>query len=34
VYIVSFCGRTVSWRNHQFRIDPGGRLRVEGDKPV
>jgi ceramide glucosyltransferase len=34
VYIVSFCGRSVLWRNHQFRIDPGGQLRVEGDKPV
>lgn len=34
VYIVSFCGRSVSWRNHQFRIGPGGQLRVEGDKPV
>ena len=34
VYVASFCGRSVSWRNHRFRIDPGGRIRVEGDKPV
>jgi ceramide glucosyltransferase len=34
VFVASFCGRSVLWRDHQFRIDPGGRLRVEGDKPV
>jgi ceramide glucosyltransferase len=34
VFVASFCGRSVLWRNHQFRVEPGGRLRVEGDKPV
>jgi len=34
VFVGSFCGRSVLWRNQQFRVEPGGRLRVEGDKPV
>jgi ceramide glucosyltransferase len=34
VFVASFCGRSVLWRNHQFRIDPSGRMRVGGDKPV
>jgi ceramide glucosyltransferase len=34
VFIGSFCGRSVLWRNQAFRVEPGGRLRVEGDKPV
>lgn len=34
VFVASFCGRSVLWRNQQFRVEPSGRLRVEGDKPV
>ena len=26
VFIASFCGRSVSWRDHLFRIEPGGRI--------
>lgn len=29
VFIVSFCGRSVSWRDQIFRVEPGGRMRVE-----
>jgi ceramide glucosyltransferase len=28
VFVASFCGRSVLWRNQQFRLEPGGRLRV------
>jgi ceramide glucosyltransferase len=31
VFVASFCGRTVSWRDHLFRIEPGGRIVVERD---
>jgi hypothetical protein len=24
----------VSWRDRVFRVEPGGRMRLEGDKPV
>lgn len=34
VFIGSFCGRNVSWRDQIFRVEPSGRMRVEGDKPV
>ena len=34
VFLGSFCGRSVSWRNQLLRVDPGGRMRVEGDRPV
>ena len=34
VFVGSFCGRSVSWRNQFFRVEPGGRMSVEGDKPV
>jgi ceramide glucosyltransferase len=34
VFVGSFCGRSVQWRDSAFRIEAGGRLRVEGDKPV
>jgi ceramide glucosyltransferase len=26
VFIASFCGRNVSWRDHLFRIEPSGRI--------
>jgi ceramide glucosyltransferase len=34
VFLGSFCGRSVAWRDHMFRVEPSGRMRVEGDKPV
>ncbi len=35
VFLGSFCGRNVSWRDQLFRVEPSGRMmRVEGDKPV
>lgn len=34
VFLASFCGRSVLWRNQLFRVEAGGQLRVEGDKPV
>jgi ceramide glucosyltransferase len=32
VFVSSFCVRSVSWRNQLFRVEPNGRMRVEGDK--
>ena len=34
VFLGSFCGRSVSWRNQLFRVEPGGQMSLEGDKPV
>lgn len=34
VFVASFCGRSVLWRDQLFRVEAGGRLRIEGDKPV
>jgi ceramide glucosyltransferase len=34
VFLASFWVRSVSWRNQLFRIEPNGRMRVEGDKPA
>jgi ceramide glucosyltransferase len=34
VFVGSFCGRSVLWRDQLFRVEPGGRMTVEGDKPV
>lgn len=34
VFLGSFCGRSVLWRDQLFRVEPGGRMSVEGDKPV
>lgn len=34
VFLSSFCGRNVLWRDQLFRVGPRGRLTVEGDKPV
>ena len=34
VFIGSFCGRSVLWRDQLFRVGPGGRMTLEGDKPV
>jgi ceramide glucosyltransferase len=34
VFVGSFCGRNVSWRDQFLRVEPGGRVRLEGDKPV
>lgn len=32
VFIGSFCGRNVSWSDQLFRIEPGGRIIVDGDR--
>jgi ceramide glucosyltransferase len=34
VFLGSFCGRNVSWRDQFLRVEPGGRMRLEEDKPV
>jgi ceramide glucosyltransferase len=34
VFLGSFCGRSVLWRDQLFRVEPGGRLTVGGDKAV
>jgi ceramide glucosyltransferase len=34
VFIASFCGRSVSWRDRVFQVDGGGRMTAERDKPV
>jgi len=34
VFLGSFCGRSVLWRDQLFRVEPGGRMTVEGDKSV
>ena len=34
VFVGSFCGRSVLWRDQLFRVEPGGRLTAGGDKPV
>jgi ceramide glucosyltransferase len=31
VFIGSFCGRSVSWRDQLFHIEPSGRIIVDGD---
>jgi hypothetical protein len=32
VFVASFFGRTVSWRDQLFHVDANGRMTVEGDK--
>jgi ceramide glucosyltransferase len=32
VFLGSFCGRSVLWRDQLFRVEPSGRMRLEGDK--
>jgi ceramide glucosyltransferase len=31
VFLASFCGRSVSWRDQLFRVEPSGRISIEGD---
>ena len=31
VFAASFCGRSVLWRGQLFRVEPSGRMSVEGD---
>ena len=31
VFVGSFCGRSVLWRDQPFRVEPGGRMTVEGE---
>ena len=33
VFVASFCGRSVFWRDQAFRVEPSGRMTAEGDKP-
>lgn len=33
VLILSFCGTSVTWRNHKFRVEPDGQLTIDGDLP-
>jgi ceramide glucosyltransferase len=32
VFVASFVGRTVFWRDQHFRVEPRGRMTVDGDK--
>ncbi|HEY1258076.1 MAG TPA: bacteriohopanetetrol glucosamine biosynthesis glycosyltransferase HpnI [Stellaceae bacterium] len=32
VFVASFFGRTVFWRDQHFRVEPSGRMTVDGDK--
>jgi ceramide glucosyltransferase len=32
VFIASFWGRSVAWRDRSFRVDPEGRMSAEGDR--
>lgn len=34
VFLGSFCGRSVRWRDQLLRVAPSGRMSVEGDKPA
>ena len=34
VFIGSFCGRSVAWRDQLFRVDAGGRMSADGDRPT
>lgn len=34
VFLASFCGRSVSWRDQLFRVAPGGQMSLKGDKPA
>jgi ceramide glucosyltransferase len=34
VFLSSFFGRNVFWRDQLFRVEPSGEMSVEGDKPV
>jgi ceramide glucosyltransferase len=32
VFVASFCGRRIVWRDQLFRVDASGRMTIEGDK--
>ena len=34
VFVASFFGRSVFWRDQHFRVEPSGRMRVDGEKPL
>jgi ceramide glucosyltransferase len=34
VFLGSFCGRSVQWRNQLFQVAPSGRMSLGGDKPA
>jgi ceramide glucosyltransferase len=31
VFVASFCGSRIAWRDHRFRLGPDGRLTLSGD---
>lgn len=34
VFLASFLGRNVAWRDHRFRVGASGRMTVDGESPV
>jgi len=34
IFVGSFCGRSVLWRDQLFRVEPSGRMSLEGDKLI
>jgi ceramide glucosyltransferase len=34
VFVASFLGRSVAWRDRRFRVGPSGRLTIDGESPV
>jgi ceramide glucosyltransferase len=34
VFVASFFGRTVFWRDQNFRVEASGRMTVDGDKAL
>ncbi len=34
VFVASFCGRTVFWRDQAFHVEASGRMTVDGDKAL
>jgi ceramide glucosyltransferase len=34
VFLASFFGRTVAWRDRTYRVGPDGQLSPDGDKPA
>lgn len=34
VFLASFLGRNVAWRDHHFRVGASGRMTVDGESPV
>jgi hypothetical protein len=32
VFLGSFCGRSIRWRERLLRVEPDGQMRIEGDQ--